>query len=127
MLPCINEGDVITVAPLGANLLRTGEIIAFATDQKSLVVHRLVGMTPAAVLARGDHSSCSDGPIIRDRILGRVIQIERNGRVKRWGLGSERRLLAYLSRYGVLFRLCRVWRKFKLSVTRAENYCKQSL
>ena len=121
MLPFIQDGDVITVAPLGQALPGTGEVVAFVRPQDgNLVVHRAVGVRGGAALIQGDNWLGEDGVVYTDGIipqanlLGRVTRIERNGRPVRLGLGPERFVIAWLSRTRLLVPILRrlaAWRK----------------
>ena len=124
MSPFIRDGDVITIAPVqppdpnphvpapslsagnvsDARNCEVGRVVAFVSAPgRRLVVHRIVGRRESGFLIQGDNLS---GPVVdtirSDRILGRVVRIER-GRKRVWlGLGPERYAIAVLSRAGML-------------------------
>lgn len=107
MAPFIRDGDVITVAPLLQARPDVGEVIAFVRPEDlNLVVHRIVARRGASVLIQGDNGiDETDGIIPQENLLGRVTQIERNGRPVRLGLGPERFVIAWLSRTRLLVPL----------------------
>ena len=104
MTPFIRDGDVITVSPLGRALPAAGDVVAFVRPEKgTLVVHRVVSRHGAAVVIRGDSApGAADEVIPAGSLLGRVTQVEREGRSVRLGLGPERAAIAWLSRSGWL-------------------------
>ena len=104
MSPMLRSGDVVTLAP-ARRPLRTGDVAAFLRQGRQLVVHRLVGRRGELLEPRGDAAPAADEPVAPAHILGRVERITRAGRRIRFGLGPERRMLAWLSRHGWLHRL----------------------
>jgi hypothetical protein len=118
MSPFIRDHDTITIAPWQESLPAVGEIVAFTRPgSQSLVVHRIVHRRGATYLIQGDNNPGSpDGYLPRSSLFGRVVQVERNGRRVRLGLGPERLLIAFLSRRSwlvpLLHRLAGLKRRF---------------
>lgn len=114
MSPFIQDGDAIMVSPLAGASPGCGDVVAFLRpDSGKLVVHRVVGQQGDAFLVRGDSTAVSIAAyelVPAASILGRVTKVERNGRPVRLGLGPERRLIAVLSRWGLLQSLLRLLR-----------------
>jgi hypothetical protein len=111
MSPFIRNGDRITLASLGGQVPSLGRVVVFALPgAEALVVHRVVGIRGQAALMRGDNVSQPDGWVQTPAVLGQVLEIERRGRRVRLGLGPERRLLAALSRSGMLYSLLKAVR-----------------
>jgi hypothetical protein len=107
MAPFIRHGDAVTVSPL-TSPPRPGDVVAFALPgARPLLLHRVVATRPGGLLLRGDNSSAPDGLIPPADIYGHVTAVERRGAPRRLGLGPERRLLAALSRAGILRPLLR--------------------
>jgi signal peptidase I len=82
MFPAIRDGELITVAPLGGSPVRTGDIVLFRR-RRGAVAHRVVGVQVShgrvmRILARGDAADSPDAPIAPERLLGRVIAVERS-------------------------------------------------
>lgn len=99
MLPFIRDGDVVTVSASPGISLVSGRVIAFIHPQTArLVIHRLLGRDNGCYLVKGDSVFSADGLIPGKSILGCVTKIERNGRRVSFGLGPERRIIAFLSR-----------------------------
>jgi len=113
MSPFIRDGDVISISPLFNSLPKPGEVVGFIhPDTDKLVVHRVVGQRSQACLVRGDNlSGDNDGWVPKEKILGMVTRVERNGKRVWLGLGPERYGIALLSRIG-LFSPLRVWAGF---------------
>jgi signal peptidase I len=109
MSPFIQDGDAITVSPLSGASPGRGDVVAFLRpDSGKLVVHRVVGKRDGAFFIRGDNAEEGDGLVPRANVLGRVTEVKRDGKRVRLGLGQERHLIAFLSRWG-LFRPLLLW------------------
>ncbi|MFA4965750.1 MAG: S26 family signal peptidase [Thermoleophilia bacterium] len=103
MEPFVHDGDVLTVVPGVRQAPGLGRVIAYlAPDPERIVVHRVVATRPAGVVARGDGAGLADGIVRPSQVMGVVVRAERGGRTLRLGLGAERRLIALLSRWGLL-------------------------
>jgi hypothetical protein len=115
MTPFIRDGDIITIAPLAGRVPRLGEVVAFGgwdENHSGLVIHRIVGCSGQGFIVQGDGSACTSEFVALEQILGLVIRVERHGRAVRFGLGPERRLLAWLSRTRLIWKLVwPVWRR----------------
>jgi len=110
MVPFIWDGDNLTIASIANYTPRLGEVLAFsypAGQGSGLVVHRVVGRKGAGLILQGDGNDCAPELVFPENVLGRLVQVRRNGRVVRLGLGPERRLIAWLSRTRLLWTL--VW------------------
>jgi hypothetical protein len=105
MSPFVKDGDVLTVRPLPGRDPRPGEIVAFLHPRSGQAgVHRIVGVAGGMFLVRGDNVNQADGALARDRILGMVTEIVRDGRRVRGVSGRLGPVLAVLSRAGGLSR-----------------------
>jgi hypothetical protein len=104
MVPFIQDGDVITVAPLENQRPRLGEVVAFIhPENNKLVVHRVVAVKGDAFFIQGDSDhTFPDGFVSEENLIGSVTHLLRDGKRVRLGLGPERVLIAYLSRKGWL-------------------------
>jgi len=112
MQPFIRNGDVLTMAPYLRKDIQAGDVVACEEPVSGrLKVHRVVGKRRNFYLIKGDNSLNTDGWIQRDSIYGRVIRIERKGKAVSFSLGSEKKLIAAVSRniIGSWF-LCYCWR-----------------
>lgn len=99
MTPFILDGDIITIAPVSIKRYGIGSVVAFVRPSlEKLMVHRIVAVAQDQVLIKGDNGNdCPDGWVKKVHILGSVVQIERDGRCVRFGLGVERFMIAWLS------------------------------
>jgi ribosomal protein S18 acetylase RimI-like enzyme len=98
MMPFVQHGDILTVAPLHQRAPRAGDVIAFVqADTARLAVHRVIAANDGVVIARGDNCPEADAIIPRANVLGIVTRVERDGRAIGLGLGAERRLIAWLN------------------------------
>jgi phage repressor protein C with HTH and peptisase S24 domain len=75
MAPLLADGDRVELGAVRWPL--PGDVVAFATDDGRLVVHRLLGYRfwagGLACVTRGDASPDLDPPVPRRRLLGRVV------------------------------------------------------
>jgi len=110
MAPFIRDRDVLTIVPVGDQLLRAGDVVAFRHPENGrLVIHRIIGSSTTGWVLKGDSCRKPDGRVPEDLILGRVARVERGGRDVRLGLGSERTIIAVLSRGPGLVLARRLW------------------
>ncbi len=93
MHPTIRDGELITVEPVIPSQVKRGDILLHYNG-RSVIAHRVVRMAKrmfllnshtaainASFILRGDASSTCDGPVDADQILGKVVSVERNGRL----------------------------------------------
>jgi signal peptidase len=112
MLPSIRDGDIVTVSPLTGTGPKTGDIVAFVHPGTGRVrVHRVVKVRAGRYHLKGDNALGTDGALTRDAILGRVVRLERGGRVRRLGPSVQAAALAGLSRSVLVTRLARRTRR----------------
>jgi hypothetical protein len=113
MAPLIRDGDIIQIAPLAQQAPGMGDVVAFANPGTGrLLVHRVIGIKLYGYLTQGDNlPGKPDGLIPAEAMLGKVVGVERNGQPVRFGLGVERWLIAFCSRYGLLPILARTFIK----------------
>jgi len=107
MRPFIEDGDVLTVRPLGADAPGVGDVVAVrvvGSGRGRLIVHRVVEQRDDRCLIRGDNCPEPDGWFPRSSIAGVVSAVDRDGRRRGAGLGRSRRRIASLSRRGRLMR-----------------------
>ncbi|MBN1893034.1 S24/S26 family peptidase [bacterium] len=103
MAPFIRDGDIITVSAINGGALKVGDVVAFTQpDSGRLAVHRIVARKGPDWFVRGDNSLAEDGIITNEQLVGCVTTVERDGRRIRFGLGSERWIIARLARHDLL-------------------------
>jgi hypothetical protein len=83
MHPTIRPGESITVEPAQPAELQVGDIGLYRT-KRGVIAHRVIEIhrteTPV-FLTRGDAAKAADAPVNAGQILGRVVAVERHGRV----------------------------------------------
>src|SRR5436309_1432713 len=85
MQPTIEDGELITVAPVEPAAVKRGDILLYQ-GVRGVIVHRVVAITGSAkredlsYLLRGDASVSSDDPVRPAQVLGRVVAMQRAGR-----------------------------------------------
>ncbi len=80
MMPAVWPGDVVTVSRCDSAELKPG-MIALYRRTGTIVVHRIVRLDGDAVITQGDSLPDEDLPAKQVDVLGRVVRIERNGRL----------------------------------------------
>jgi hypothetical protein len=117
MTPFIRDGDVITITPVANRSPGVGAVVAFSSPSAGhLVIHRIIAIRASCAILQGDNpADQSFEKVPLEKIFGKVIRVERNGRPVWLGIGFERWLIAFLSRTGLLshFRILRTchWKK----------------
>ena len=89
MHPTIRFGEIIVIEPLGQRPVHAGDVLLYRRNHKA-IAHRVIQVAASAggsqVLSlRGDAADCCDSPIDLEQVLGRVVGVERRGRVVRFG------------------------------------------
>jgi len=85
MQPTIEDGEVITVAPVTPRAVKRGDILLYQ-NELGVFAHRVVRITGSGrredvvYLLRGDASVSSDDPVRPAQVLGRVLTVQRAGR-----------------------------------------------
>ena len=106
MQPTIEDGELITVAPVEPESVKRGDILLYQ-NERGVFAHRVVGVVKGTFtinggdsppyLLRGDASVSCDAPVRLEQVIGRVVAVQRGGRS-----------LALDSRLANLLRLARL-------------------
>jgi signal peptidase I len=84
MYPTIRDGDTVTVAAVSARDVVRGDIL-LCRHEARVLAHRVVGVTlcdgELFFELRGDAKGGSDAPVVASAVLGRVLNVDRNGRL----------------------------------------------
>jgi GNAT superfamily N-acetyltransferase/signal peptidase I len=92
MVPFIRDGDLLTVAPTDPSSIGIGQVVLFRTRRDRLLAHRLVRKSEKGgewiLEMQGDARLSSDKPVPGERVLGRVVRIQRGDRIYRPDRGS---------------------------------------
>jgi hypothetical protein len=86
MLPAIRDGECLVVAPATARTITRGDVVLCAT-WRGLVAHRVVaigggGAGALTFTLRGDASGENDRAVGGAQVLGRIVGVERAGRLR---------------------------------------------
>lgn len=106
MAPRLAEGDRIVVKAVSPRALAPGDVIVFESDSAGFVVHRLVWRDrplgqPSRLYTRGDALGYFDHAVPMERVLGRVVSVEREGkRVRPTTLRDRARCILLAARHG---------------------------
>jgi len=84
MLPSIRDGDLVTLSPVDPQRLKPGQVIAFETTAGMLAIHRLVATHSESgrltFVTRRDARLGNDASFGVDRLIGQVVDLQRDGR-----------------------------------------------
>ena len=85
MHPAIRDGEAVYVERPAAPL-RVGDVV-LARAARGLTAHRIVRLRKRGgsveIVTRGDNCLRNDAPLTADRLVGRVVSVERDGRPMR--------------------------------------------
>lgn len=83
MEPVIWDGEVVLVERIDGSPVRKDDVVLYCSLSETAVIHRVVGFSENSygplVITRGDGCTLGDVPVPVDRVLGRVIAVERGG------------------------------------------------
>jgi signal peptidase I len=92
-------GDRLVIAPTDIADIRPGDIVVFhqvhgqqvSPGSIARVAHRVIAITPAGLITRGDNNQFPDGIVPAHKLIGRVTHVWRDGELHtvqsgRWGL-----------------------------------------
>ena len=97
MIPFILDGDVVLVAPGGNSEIVVGDVICYEISPGRLFLHRVIKRDGERFVIKGDALTFTD-LISPGQVLGKVVAIERRGRMRRLDTARWRnRATAFLS------------------------------
>jgi len=80
MIPLLQPYDMIYFKKISFNLLKINDIVTIQLKNK-LITHRIIYKTNNYLITKGDSNHQSDGKIYPRKIVGKVYQVKRNGKV----------------------------------------------
>jgi hypothetical protein len=108
MLPLIRPGDRLRVRRPNDEGIKLGDVVAVrGMPAGGLLLHRVVRLRDGRLLLRGDNTTVDNGEYAFADVLAIVSEVERNGRLVRFGAGHWRRPVAWLVRRGWINRVNR--------------------
>jgi hypothetical protein len=95
MYPVLKPGDLLFTEPCDRSGPRKGDVILFRQPgARRFIVHRVAGVGPDGIVAKGDNNDRRDvWTIQRDLVTGRVVSLARGGRRMPVHGGTRGRLL----------------------------------
>ena len=85
MLPFIQDGDLLEVAPLDSDRASCGDVLLVEASQKRVLAHRVVKTRQhdgkLTFLIKGDNCASPDGWFGLENILGRVVVVDRGSQL----------------------------------------------
>ena len=83
MRPSLVDGDLVTVEPVNAHSVHSGDIILYQSLRDTALIHRIVRLEQRSsgrfVVTRGDASVALDVPVPIHHVMGRVTSLDRGG------------------------------------------------
>jgi signal peptidase I len=89
MVPFLRDGDVVLVTPVADTDVAVGDVICYEAPPGGLCLHRVIERKRDRVLAKGDALAFTEVVDPAD-VLGKVVAVQRRGRVKRLDTRSAR-------------------------------------
>jgi len=89
MRPFIRDGDFIVVSPIENSSIKTGDVVFCITTENKVIVHRVIKKykkdedNRIIMFIKGDATFSSPEKVEMQNVLGKVVEVERNGRKKR--------------------------------------------
>lgn len=105
MVPTIQDGSILHVAPIQGAKLQIGDIVLIRKGAE-FKAHRIVSRRGRALITRGDAGVEADSEISCDQALGVVIAVER----------EDHRIRLYGVRARLYFLARERWRRFRYRV-----------
>ena len=97
MIPFILDGDMVLIGPAANSEILVGDVICYEISPGRLFLHRVIKRDGERFVSKGDALDFTD-VVFSGQVLGRVVAIERHGRVKRLGTARWRnRAIAFFS------------------------------
>jgi signal peptidase len=89
MRPFIRDGDFIVVSPVEYSSIKTGDVVFYLTAKNKALVHRVIKKSKKdkddriTMYIKGDATFSTAEKVEMQKILGKVVAVERNGRKKK--------------------------------------------
>jgi len=89
MRPFIRDGDFIVVSPIENFSIKTGDVVFCITTENKVIVHRVIRKhekdkdNRIIMFIKGDAAFSSPEKVEMQNVLGKVVEVERNGQKKR--------------------------------------------
>jgi len=89
MRPFIRDGDFIVVSPIENSSIKTGDVVFCITTENKVIVHRVIRKhekdkdNRIIMFIKGDATFSSPEKVEMQNVLGKVVEVERNGQKKR--------------------------------------------
>lgn len=107
MRPFIRDGDVLTVHPVAVDSLKRADVILFRRETEGLTLHRIIRRIARegsiAFVTRGDAALAFAEEIPAERVLGKLVAVQRGDR----HLRPDRGWLRCAALVWILFRRLR--------------------
>jgi len=91
MYPFVRTGDMLLIEPKKPDEFNIGDIIFYRRPTGVYVAHRLIKKNGTTTLiTKGDNVPYYDEPVPIEQVLGRVVSVERDGRLRMLDSGLHR-------------------------------------
>lgn len=111
MRPFVLNNDVLTIYPYLDAHPSIGDIAAFSHPETGkLLIHRIIKKNGHFTF-KGDNMLSKDGSVEQNNILGFVGKVQRGEKEYLFQAGNGSQIIAYLSKYNIIFTLLALQRK----------------
>lgn len=80
MQSILHDGDVVYFKKINFSHIKVNDVICFKR-RSVIVTHRVIYKKKSYVVTKGDNNPISDGKVMPDNILGRVVSAKRDGQI----------------------------------------------
>lgn len=108
MFPFLRGGDIVTVSTELTNI-EVGDIaLYYDRSNNKIQAHRIICRSKNYCQLKGDNLNKNDGFRYIYSLIGLIVKIERQGKNIRFGLGPEKKFIAFFSRLNILNKFTRL-------------------
>jgi len=76
MRPTIVSGDLVRIVPITS--VARGDVLTFVLDD-AVVTHRVIAVTAAEIVCRGDNRQLADAPVSHEAVIGKAVEVVGRG------------------------------------------------
>ena len=81
MYPFVRTGDKLFIQPAKVDELHIGDVVFYRRSKNFFVAHHLIQkINHTTMVTKGNNMDYCDEPVTVEKVLGKVVSIERNGR-----------------------------------------------
>lgn len=78
MLPLLHNNDIVYFSKTAFNKLQVNDVV-IVKNKESFFVHRIIYKSDLFIITKGDNNQKSDGKIYKNKVVGKVYKVKRDG------------------------------------------------